>query len=172
MNEKRAIETGTAEGFLRLYNSAKGTSFRIVRCGDSPDVECADSDGRKLNLEITLTEDRPRDIQALLGRSDDRGLDALRKHVNDVRVGRADARERASSLSGNVACSLAVRLRSKFKMRYGPHTALVIRDSSGVNWDWDLEIPDIRQELGSVPNPFEKGVWILNRTTDRLFQLY
>ncbi len=70
VNEKRMIEADTAEGFLRLYNLEKGSAFRVVRYGDSPDVECADSGGRKLNLEITLTEDRPRDIQALLGRSE------------------------------------------------------------------------------------------------------
>jgi hypothetical protein len=171
VNEKQAIEAGTADGFLHLYNSMKGTSFRIVRYGDSPDVECADRDGRRLNLEITLTEDRPRDIQALLGRSEHRSLDDLRKHLEDVRAGMADPLERVSSLNGNVACSLAVRLRSKFKMRYGPHTALVIRDSSGVDWDWDLEIPEIRRQLASEANPFDEGVWILNRTKDRLFQL-
>jgi hypothetical protein len=30
-----------------------------------------------LNLEITMTEDQPGDIKALLGRSEDRGLEAL-----------------------------------------------------------------------------------------------
>jgi hypothetical protein len=72
-------------------------------------------------------------------------------------------------IRNRVANFVRLRLRSKFKMRYGPHTALVIGDSSGV--DWDLEIPDVRRELGSEANPFDEGVWILNRTKDRLFQL-
>lgn len=171
MNEKRDIEVGTADGFVRLYNAEKGASLRVVRHGDSPDVECEDNNGRKLNIEITLTEDRSRDIQALLGRSDYRSPEALRKHLEDVHAGRADPLDRVSALNGNVASSLALRLRSKFLKRYGTHTALVIGDSSGVDWDWYLELPNLRQELASEVNPFDEGVWIINRTKDRLFRL-
>jgi len=171
MNEKQTIEAETAEAFLHLYNTEKGSSFRIVRYGDSPDIECEDGNRRKLNLEITLTEDRQRDIQALVGRSDDRNLDALRKHVKDVRAGRADPLERVSSLDGNVACSLTVRLRSKFKKRYGGHTALVIRDSSGLDWDWEIELPKFRAKFALEMHPFDEGVWIVNLSKDRLFRL-
>lgn len=171
MNEKQTIEAGTAESFLHLYNAVNGTSFRIVRYGDAPDIECEDCNGRKLNLEITLTEDSPRDIQASLGRSDHRSIESLRTHNGEVRAGRAEPLDRASSLDGNVACSLILRLRSKLKKRYGSHTALVIRDSSGVDWDWDLELHHLRAKFASEKNPFDEGVWIVNCTKDRLFRL-
>jgi len=48
------------------------TTYKIVDHSDAPDIRCVDSDGNKLNLEITMTEDQPGDIQALLGRSDHR----------------------------------------------------------------------------------------------------
>jgi hypothetical protein len=170
LSEKKGIEVGTAEGFLHLYNAERGTSFRVVRHADSPDIECEDRDGRRLNLEITLTEDRPRDIQALFGRSAGRSVEALRAHVEDARASEAHPLDYVSSLTGNVAAALTVRLRSKFRKRYGAHTALVVRDCSGVDWDWEL--PDIRVELASEINPFDEGVWIVNRTKDRLFRLF
>lgn len=172
LSEKKAIELGTAEGFLHLYNAERGTSFRVVRDGDTPDIECEDRDGRKLNLEITLTEDRPCDIQALVGRSAGRSIEALRAHVEDARMSQAHPLAHVSSLTGDVTAALSVRLRSKFRMRYGTHTALVIRDCSGVDWDWDLELPNIRVELASEIIPFDEGVWIVNRTKDRLFRLF
>lgn len=171
LSEKQQIEAATAEGFLHLYNSQAGTTFRVVQLGDSPDVVCEDAAGRRLNLEITLTDDRPRDIQAALGRSDHRSFEALRQHLQDVRQGKANPLDRTSALSGNVAASVISRLQAKLNNRYGPDTALVIRDSSGVDWDWDLEVPRIRAAVASQPNPFSEGVWILNRPKDRLFRV-
>lgn len=171
MEEKVAIERTTAEDFLCLYNKEKGSTFKIIRMADAPDVICQDDQGKTLNIEITLTEDRPGDIQASLGRSEQRSPQALRDHLRQVREGKANPLERTSSLSGNVSTSIMSRILSKLQKRYGANTALVIRDASGVDWDWDFEIPDLRKKLTKVSNPFDEGVWLLNRSKDRLFRL-
>lgn len=169
MSEKQVIEKGTAEGFLALYNQLLGTNFKIVEMSDAPDARCADSHGIILNLEITTTEDRPGDIKALLGRSNSRSLEALRAHVD--RVARGEERPQFSSLSDEVSDHLVERLRDKMKNDYGPNAALVVRDSSGVDWDWDDVIPSIRSRLDPSKNPFIRGIWLLSRVKDRLFQI-
>ena len=169
MSEKQAIERGTAEGFLVLYNQLLGTDFRIVEMGDAPDARCADSHGNALNLEITTTEDRPGDIKALLGRSNSRSVEALRAHVD--RVARGEERPQFSSLSDEVSDHLVKRLKSKMKNDYGSNAALVVRDSSGVDWDWDEVNPAIRSRVDLTKNPFGRGIWLLSRVKDRLFQI-
>ncbi len=56
LSEKQAIERGTAEGFLVLYNQFLRTDFKIVEMSDAPDARCKDSHGNMLNLEITTTK--------------------------------------------------------------------------------------------------------------------
>jgi hypothetical protein len=169
MSEKHAIERGTAEGFLFLYNQQFATDFRIVKMADAPDARCADSHGNILNLEITTTEDRPGDIKALLGRSNSRSLEALRAHVE--RVDRGEEFPQFSCLTDRVSDRLVERLKGKLKNDYGPDTALVVRDSSGVDWDWDVVIPAILSRLDLTKNPFSRGIWLLSRVKDRLFRI-
>ncbi len=166
LSEKKMIEKVTAEKFLTFYNSQIGTSYSIVELRESPDVRCIDSDGNKLNLEITLSEDRNGDIQSLLGRSDhqsiDRSWDGLRSHLERVKQGKESIFDRVSCLSGNVSSMMVMRIREKLKMVYGPKTALVVRDTSPVNWDWNFVIDDIKIQLNLSQNPFDKGIWILS----------
>jgi len=169
MGEKQDIEKGTAEGFLTLYNQLKGTDFRVEAIDDAPDARCVDSRGNTLNLEITTTEDRAGDIKALLGRSGARSLETLRAHLE--RVARGEEPLQFSSLSGEVSDNLLERLNKKMKNDYGSNTALVIRDSSGVDWDWASAISVIRGRLGLVRNPFSHGIWLVSRVKDRLFQI-
>ena len=169
MKEKQAIEKGTAEGFLALYNQLLATDFKITDMSDAPDVRCADSHGNTLNLEITTTEDRAGDIKALLGRSNSRSLETLRAHVD--RVARGEEQPQFSSLSDEVTDHLVGRLKDKMKNDYGSNAALVVRDSSGVDWDWDDVVPSIRYRLNSTNNPFSRGIWVLSRVKDRLFQI-
>ena len=89
MNEKEAIERATAEGFLRLYNQAMAESYRIAEHRDAPDFLCRNNENRILNLEITTTENRPMDIASLLGRSNHRSVEALRRNNEEVKAGRA-----------------------------------------------------------------------------------
>ncbi len=171
MNEKEAIERATAEAFLEHYNDIHGSSFQVTEHGDAPDIIARDELGNRLQLEIVMTEDRGGDIKSTLGRSDVRSIESLKRYVELVRQGKAEAMQRASSLVGNVTESLKERLQAKMAKRYGPNTALVIRDTSGVDWDWDLVIGDPQNNFGDQPNPFDRGIWLLNRSKDRLFQL-
>ena len=169
LGEKQSIERGTAEGFLLLYNRLHAADFRVVEVSDSPDVRCIDSSGQELNLEVTMTEDLPGDIRAVLGRSDVRSLRSLRAHLDAVRNGR-EPPLRASSLV-ELCATVADRIQRKVNNCYGLDAALVVRDSSGVDWDWDSVIPDIRRQLDLTRNPFHRGIWLISRTKDRLFRI-
>ncbi len=90
MNEKEAIEKATADAFIKLYNLEMATSYSIAEHSDFPDIRCKDKDGNKFNFEITLTEDRPKDIQAALGRSEHRSVESLKKHLAEVKAGKVN----------------------------------------------------------------------------------
>ena len=170
--ETQAIERATAEGFLALYNTKEGTDYRVDKVagpGESPDVRCVNSAGDELWLEVTITEDNPRDAQALLGRSNHKSLDALRDLLHKVRTGAA--KMLINQLDGNVTNMLIQRLRRKFKKRYGPNVALVVRETS-VAWDWDLVLPTVQEAFRGMYMPFDRGVWLLSRTKDRLTRVF
>lgn len=171
MNEKKAIERCTAEAFVELYNRRMGTAFWIYEHSDAPDIQCRDLAGSILNLEITLTEDRPKDIQALLGRSDHKSLEVLEGHLADVRVGKANPLDGVSCLQGNVCKMVVETISSKLHMDYGPNVALVIRDTSPLCWDWNLALDQIKGVLGLSRNPFDKGIWVIPYDKNRIFQV-
>ncbi len=171
MTEKEAIEKATADAFIELYNSEMGTSYSIVEYSDSPDIRCKDKDGNQFNFEITLTEDRPKDIQAALGRSDHRSVKSLKKHLAEVKAGRANPLERASCLQGNVTDMIVSRIQPKLNKDYGPNVALVIRDSSPLDWAWDVVTDQIADMLNLKRNPFDKGIWLISYSKDRIFRL-
>jgi hypothetical protein len=171
LNEKEAIEKATADAFIELYNREMGTSFSIVKRSDAPDIRCEDPKGNIFNFEVTLTEDRPKDIQAALGRSDHRNIEALRQHLADVRVGKANPLERVSCLQGNVADMIVDRILLKLRKDYGTNVALVVHDSSPVSWDWDLVLDHIKSVLSQQRNPFDKGIWIISFCKDRIFRI-
>lgn len=171
VNEKQAIEHATGDAFIALYNLALGTDYTPVEYSDAPDVRCVDSRGKALNLEITLTEDRPGDIKAQLGRSEERSLAALKAHLERVRAGLADPLERVSCLSTDVISILVQRIHAKMNKRYGPNTALVVRDTSGVDWDWDLVADTVKKSIQGIENPFDEGVWVVSVTKDRIFRV-
>ncbi len=169
MTEKEAIEKATADAFIELYNREMGTSFFIVGYSDAPDIRCKDPQGNIFNFEITLTEDRPKDIQSALGRSNHRSKEALKKHLADVRAGKANVFDWVSCLQGNVTDMLVEKIRPKLHKDYGQNIALVVRDSSGLPWNWDLI--DIKNTLNFRRNPFDKGIWLIPLRKDRIFRL-
>ncbi|MCF8039463.1 MAG: hypothetical protein K9K79_09100 [Desulfohalobiaceae bacterium] len=171
MNEKEAIEKATADAFIELYNRRMGTSFSIIEYSDAPDIRCRDLKGNILNFEITLTEDREKDIAAALGRSDHRSFNSLRKHLDEVKAGKANPLERGSCLQGNVTQMIVSRILPKLKKDYGSYVGLVIRDSSPVCWDWELVVDDIRGLLTSQRNPFDKGIWIISFRKDKIYRI-
>ncbi len=171
MNEKEAIEKATADAFIELYNSKMGTSFSIVEYTDAPDIRCEDSEGNTFNFEITLTEDRPGDIQAALGRSDHRSTEALRRHRSDVKAGKADPLKGVSCLQGNVSAMIVSRIQRKLEKDYGFNVALVVRDSPGVNWNWVMVCDQIKSMLNLERNPFDKGIWVIPDSEDKIIRL-
>ena len=154
-----------------MYNSETGASFSIVEYSDAPDIRCKDSEGNSFNFEITLTEDRHKDIQAALGRSDHRSLEALTKHLADVKAGKSHPMERVSCLQGNVYEMIVSRIQTKLIKDYGLHAALVIRDTSPLDWDWALVADQIKSNLILGRNPFDKGIWIISYSKDKIFKL-
>lgn len=168
MNEKQSIEQATAIGFLAVYNRCEGTDFQVIELGDAPDIICADSKGSKMSLEITLTEDRYGDIQDSLGRSNQRSVENLTAHLAQVKSGKEDLR--FGSL-GNALSKAAVQIGKKLLNRYGANTALVVRDTSGVDWDWDCGIDELRNRINILKNPFDKGIWIINNTKTKIYRV-
>ena len=166
MDEKKCIEKATADAFLSYYNRQKGTSFRVEEYSDAPDVRACDEQEEVLQIDVVQTKDRSDDIKVALGRSESRSLESLRQQVQGARTGKAVPHDLASKLSGNVTDSLKERFRDKLKMRYGRNTALVIRDTSGVDWDWDLVqsfeeiIEAVLMELKLGENPYDRGIWL------------
>jgi hypothetical protein len=171
VNEKETIERETADAFLRLYNSQFDLSYNILKHSDAPDFLCRDKSGRELRLEITLTEDRPGDIQALLGRSDALSLDVLKAHIRAVEAGKASPFEWSSCAMGNVRLMALNRIRQKLNKDYGSHAALVVRDTSGIPWSWDSVVGEIAKSLDMKHNPFDEGIWIISFAKDQIFRI-
>ena len=161
MDEKQKIEYETAKDFLKLYNCKFGKSYAIDGLSDAPDVKCKDEiTGGKLNLEITLTEDRKGDIQAILGRSNSRDINVMIE--NGLK---------SSCLQGEVSQILTQRIQKKLNKTYGKNTALIIRDTSGVPWDWNSVSNELKKSLDLSKNSFDKGIWIINRWGDKIFRI-
>jgi len=165
-DEKQRIERGTADGFLRLYNEHFRTSFRILEQSDAPDIRCIDDAGRSLNLEITATEDSGRDIQALLGRSGHKSVDALAAHNERVASGLESPQFVSFEDAKN---ALIARITSKLSKDFGSNVALVVRDTSGCDWEWQEVAEEIASALDLTRNPFDQGIWLLTRVKDKMF---
>lgn len=170
MDEKKEIERETAEAFIKLYNDERGATYEVIKYSEAPDIRCIDSEGNKLSIEITMTEDRPGDIQAILGRSDALSLSRFKDHRDKVKAGEAKWLERVSHQDDLIVMVIS-RIQPKLKKDYGPSTALVVRDTSAVNWDWDHISDQIKDSLDLSHNPFDKGIWIISYTKDRIFSI-
>lgn len=173
MTEKEDIELETAEKFIELYNSQMGTSFSIVKHSDAPDFYCQDKESTKLKFDVTLTEDRPGHIAALLGRSDAiPTTEELRRHNEAVKRGEASIFETVSCLQDNVFQMAKNTIQCKIdKMRYGSNTALVVRDTSGLPWSWETVLVDLASSLDLRNNPFDKGIWLIAFSSNKIFRI-
>ncbi|MCW5625396.1 MAG: hypothetical protein KIT73_11825 [Burkholderiales bacterium] len=166
--EKEQIERAAVTAFLELYNREFGRDFSVTKYSDSPDCLCEDSAGEQMSIEVTTTEDQPGDTMATLGRSQHRSLDALREHLADIRAGRALPRINSLNLA---AGTLANRIEQKWLKRYGKNTLLLVQDTSGVDWNWELAISDLQKLFAPKLTPFDLGVWLLPRARQRLFRV-
>lgn len=167
MDEKGQIEWATAEAFLDIYNENHGNDYKVIEHSDSPDFCCENISKDRLNLEITLIEDQDGAIQALLGRSNNFSLDELKRHIASVKAGKE---EPLFTSSQEAATRLKNRICEKLKKDYGPSVALVVRDTSRLDLEWDSQIGDIsewiRMKIEKRKSPFDKGVWIFNKDKD------
>ena len=163
MNEKKAIEKATAEGFLYVYNFEYGCNYKVQKLQENPDVRCVDAKGNVLNLEITMTEDREGDIKEALGRSQHRTISCL-ENKNVVLPP-------ASCLTSNVTDNIIKIIKNKSVKNYGSNVALVIRDTSGCDWNWECALEEIRKKVNFKEVPFDKGVWILNLDKTKLYRV-
>lgn len=154
-NEKQRIEKATVDAFVLLFNISQRQDYAILQYGDAPDAKCRNSSRQVMQVEVTLTEDNPGDLAWSLGKTE--------KRPPRYWFG--------NCLQRNVLNQLLGRLDDKILKRYGKDTALVIRDSSGVDWDWEYVAEEIRSALEQRFNPYDMGIWILNRTRSRLFRL-
>lgn len=64
------------------------------------------------------------------------------------------------------------RIKPKLKKDYGSNVALVIRDSSPLDWDWDIVKDQIVDSLNLEQTPFDKGIWVISNSKDRIFKIY
>ena len=155
MNEKEKIEKASVDAFVRLFNECEKQDYVVEKYSDAPDAMCKNSSGQVMQVEVTLTEDRPGDLPWTLGR--------LEERPGKSRFG--------SCLGGNVLNQLAKRIDNKINKRYGERTALVIRDSSGVDWDWEYIADDVKRLIEDKDNPYDMGIWVVNRAKTRLHRL-
>jgi hypothetical protein len=155
MNEKEKIEKATVDAFIKLFNGREKQDYVVEQYNDAPDATCRNSSGQTMQIEVTLTEDKLGDLPWMLGR--------FKERPEQNRIG--------SCLQGNVLAQLAKRLDDKTVKRYGKRTALVIRDSSGVDWDWEDVSEDVRRLLKEKGSPFDMGIWVLNLMKTRLHKL-
>ena len=150
-NEKERIQEATARLFLSLYNEQFTSSFEIDSLGDTPDVVCIEASSKRiLNLEISLIEDLPGDIQYVLGR----GSKPTSPTTGSTAV----------SFFEDSAVQLRASLEKKLLSSYGANTALVLRQVS-LLWEpmeWASVADDFRQTVlrGREKN-FGAGVWII-----------
>lgn len=159
MTEKKAMERATAEAFLALYNNKMNTSFEIKEYSEAPDIRCEDSNGNKLNLEITSTEDFP--------------------STKDV-PGDIQATYRGNKVScargfDGAYDTLFQRICAKAKKDYGPDVALVIQNFSAVGWCRDIAEKTkerFSNSLEKLNPPFDKGIWLIACGRNEIFPIY
>jgi hypothetical protein len=60
----------------------------------------------------------------------------------------------------------------KLAAEYGPNTALVVRDNSSLDWEGNSFLPKLRTMLQKDPQPFDRGIWIVNNQKTKLFKVF
>lgn len=153
---KKKIEICIAKGFLKLYNLQYDDTYEYIDSRDSPDIYCKNAEGKKLFLEITMTQDQEGDIAVLLNRRKQR-----QSH-------------HAMCLDRLPLQHAKKAIQSKLCKDYGDSVALVVQDTSPIGWDWDFVIPELSswcEHETSLNNPFDKGIWIINDSRTNLYKV-
>jgi len=79
MKEKEKIEKATVDAFVKLFNEREKKDYVVEKYSDAPDATCRNSSGQVMQVEVTLTEDRPGDLPWMLG---DRGIGDVGKIIS------------------------------------------------------------------------------------------
>lgn len=164
LSEKERIEIFTAQAFIDYYNQENGTQYMVSLTGTSPDVICKDPQSPDFFLEITMTEDDRGDIPALMGRSDKRSIENLK-----AQKGKVDPYK--FCLGGQVKDILLERIQKKFNKKYGPNVALIVKDTSPIDWGWEGISGEIQAQLKKYNHPYEKGIWLVSSSGTKITQL-
>ncbi len=175
---KEAIERETAELFLSIYNANVESPFWIVSQPEppAPDVHCENTSGTSLNLEVTLLQDREADKETgrkgdaavFMGRSDERDWRKRFAELERVKRGEISVFETITT-SGDILGNALTRIADKLTKQYsGTNIALLLRSTSGVDWDWEDYIETLRaalalfmQEQKIEQHHFDRGIWIV-----------
>jgi hypothetical protein len=110
-------------------------------------------------------------VQALVGRSDARSTEALKRHLEAAHRGEESHLAWVGCLSGNVCQAAKTRIQGKLRKDYGPNVALVVRDTSPLGWDWHDVLNDLVASLDLSRNPFDKGIWLISLVTGKIFRV-
>jgi hypothetical protein len=176
MTEKDLIETSTAEHFLDLYNKQDKSNYIIKEHSDAPDFICLDLQKNKtLNIEVTMTQDKDKDIQALLGRSKHRNIDSIKDKIEKMKKGKLHYSEAVISFHHDTHTMLYTSIKKKIEKDYGSSVMLVIRDTSPLNWDYEPYIDEIQKTIderfSTHDKVFDKGIWLIESTLDKIHKL-
>lgn len=158
-SEKQRIEMATVMYYLNYLNRLRGSDYSVQHHGDAPDFRIANSAGDRMDVEVTLSDDRDGDIAVLLGRK--------------------ECRTPGPVLGGaQVDCSTGVPLgrlveivKAKSIKRYGDRCALVIRQASPVGWDLEHLAAGAREVLKNTRQPYTEGVWLISLYGDECVRL-
>ncbi len=155
--KKRKIEMCTGRAFLEMYNKYKEENYLIAKHTDCPDLYCTNMKKEILNIEITLTQDDEKCIDCLLNHK------KVPKETNKV-----------YRLDVGIKNNLVNRIRDKIdktKHYKDDNLALVVRDTSRLDWDWQLS--GIYGDLSQVSalKYFNRGIWLINNDKNMLFEL-
>lgn len=168
MNEKESLEYYSALAFLKHYNLLQGDDYKITEVTDSPDILCKNSKGHSMKIEVTLTEDKQGDIACALGRTHGNAIEFQKIHLDNSQYGSA---EPIINSIQSATENLVERIKAKSNKDYGTNTALLIRDTSGVAWNWDVQKRKIIGKTKRLRNPYDKGIWIINRDKSKIFRI-
>ncbi len=176
MTEKDIIEKNTVEHFINLYNEQENLNYIVVKHSDAPDFICKDVKNNKaLNIEVTMTQDKHGDIQALLGRSEHRNIDSIKAKIEKMKKGKLHYNEAVTSFGVDTLSMLYMSIKKKMLKDYGKSVMLVIRDVSPLMWDYEPYIEDIRatiyERFPMHSKVFDKGIWIINSSWDKIYKL-
>jgi len=60
---------------------------------------------------------------------------------------------------------------AKLNKDMGHSVALVIRDASPLDWNWEYVLEDIRTAIAPYKNPYDKGIWLASYSKGKMYRI-